>query len=298
MLKAVIFEPEKIKVSITHYKRLSSLLSKEFQIPIINSKAFLFYNEKIRKILYIGGRAFSSQFKDLNEINNFVKRHPESEFFWITTEYNLSLHPTIKKNLNSYTIIANHQRKEQKCIQVNLNALIYREYEPQAKEYQIIYHGTFRPNRKQYFKKYFDEDFVISTSKKNIFLFKELGIKSKFIEPFSWKSKTPILSRFKFSLYIEDIYTHTHYNYPACRFYEALGCSVIQLFDVNCLNTFKIAGYDISDFIVKNREKLKKKMKEIEKNYDLYLSKQLEWREKARQEKEEALEQFREILEL
>jgi len=152
----------------------------------------------------------------------------------------------------------------------------------------------FRKDRTIYFTRYFDENIIVSTSQKNILLFKQLGMNPLFAKQFYW-GKTSALERFKFSLYLEDVYSHQHYTYPANRFYEALMFGVVQLFDRNCQRTFKIAGYDISDYLVKGRTSLHRKMEEIEKDYQAHHKIQMQWKAKAKEERAEAIEQLRPI---
>jgi len=204
----------------------------------------------------------------------------------------------MKKNL---TIIANFpqisKKNIKKHLQVNLNTLIFRpERAPptRTKSQNVIYYGMFRKDRETYFLRYFDDRMIVSTSLKNILLFKQIGIRAQFARPFMW-GKHSTLEIFRYSLYIEDVFTHTHYNYPANRFYEALMFNVLQLFDKNCAKTFERAGYDVADYIVEDADSMHRKIKTLNRHYSDHLSRQRVWKRRASVERKETIAQLRPI---
>jgi hypothetical protein len=173
---------------------------------------------------------------------------------------------------------------------LNLNSFILNNkyQEPLSKPFNIIYYGSFRKNRVDYFKKYLKYPMILSTSKRRISKFKEFDcVDCDIIEPLDWRN--PLLKYFKYSLYIEDKYTHENYNYMASRFYEALNYLTIPVFDKSCMNTIEKSGYKIrDDYIIDGLQDLGKL--EYDKEYVIDLFKQ------AKKEKLNVLKQVRDIL--
>ena len=134
---------------------------------------------------------------------------------------------------------------------INLNLLLAGTPNPAVeKKYEAIYYGTFRKDRSIYFKRYLQEGVIVSTSPKNVRKFHALGCKPKYIDKLRWSSRGETLNLFKYSLYIEDEFTHTNYNHLANRFYEALRCNVVTLFDVNCMETITRSGLKIDERMI------------------------------------------------
>lgn len=302
MIKAVIVEPHRRYKSFTPYWRNDKILTKEFGIPVVSGKMDNYRDDKIGKIL-LTYMAYWSEYK---EISNFIRQHPEAEIYQISNDYdvfrlNSTIRKTIKEMGKEIHMIASFPQigiKRKDWISVNLNTLIYDpliQRGSHERKYDIIYFGMFRKDRTKYFKEYFDMDMIVSTSTRNILFFKQLGIETRYMHPFYWGQHSA-LELFNFSLYLEDEYSHRVYTYPANRFYEALMFGVVQLFDVNCKKTFELANYDISDYIVSDRLSLKRKMKEIKREYDLHLKKQGNWKRKASAERIKTISQLKEIL--
>lgn len=304
MIKAVIIEPERRRISSTPYWRMDRYIELLFSIPVINKQYSKYWNEKIEKIFL----SYAAFWGDFQEILQFLKRHPESEIHWITNEYNLRLNSEIVKYIRSSKrklhILANYPEPKSRkhlwssFLQLNLNALIFHPLDPapaSSRAYNLLYYGMYREGRSKYFRKYLNKDFIVSTSPKNVITFKGIGCKCRFCRAFRWSRKGSVFSLFRYSLYIEDEYTHKHYNYPANRFYEALSYGLIQLFDEKCLPTFEKAGYDIAPFIVKNTRSLNIAVTHISRNYDRFLQQQLAWRVKAAEERKETVSKLKEI---
>jgi len=298
MIPSVIIEPQPRWVSFTPYWRNDRILNREFAVPIINDKLNDFLYQKIRNIVI----TYWAGWADYKEIGDFIARHPESSIFRMLNEYNVqSLSSYLLKVVDESktTLIANFPRTKKRVkdyLYMNLNTLIYEErtIEPAPKKYDLIYYGMFRPNRAEYFKRYLNDGAYVSTSPKNILLFKQIGIRPRFIGTFLWGRRS-LIENFYFSLYIEDIYTHTHYNFPANRFYEALMFNVVLLVDENCRNTFETAGYPVDDYYVSDERSLKKKIIELKKTYREHLRRQQTWREKAKEERKDVIDRLRPI---
>jgi hypothetical protein len=189
----------------------------------------------------------------------WLERSPDAKLFHVSNEYNLGEPRTLWmacKAGRSYTVIANHPPEPSKIVMkyvdgwnlVNLNALSYNYVGPDGEllfpKAGMIYYGSYRKGREKYFKKYLDGA-VVSTHHSNHSKFFSLGIRPNFIPRIDWSGRG--LSDFTHSLYIEDEVTHTHYNYLANRFYEALNYDCVPIFDVSCLGSIEKSNYDISD---------------------------------------------------
>lgn len=214
----------------------------------------------------------------------WLRRSPNAKLFYITNEYNLG-EPRILwmavKDGRRYSVIANHDSKISKVVTkytdswdvVNINALIV---DPRNEDIDLksksgcIYYGSFRKGRIPSFVKYFNsEDIIVSTHKKNRQKFIDVGVSPQFIDRINWKVG---LKPYKSSLYIEDEVTHTNYNFPANRFYEAINDYVVPLFDASCINTINLSLYKdiiVQDlFVVHNNDELKLKMSAIGNTFD------------------------------
>lgn len=218
---------------------------------------------------------------------NWIVQNPSARLYYITNEYNLG-EPRIlwmaAKNGATYKVIANHDHSISKVVGkyvskwniININSLIFESSgiaQGTCTERQgCVYYGSFRKDRSSSFKKYLLDGLVtISTHKKNRDKFGSLGITGPFINRINWDQG---LSEYKASLYIEDDITHSNYNYPANRFYEALNYNVVPLFDSDCVNTLKLSEYNnlLNNelFIIDNIDDLKSRLMSInEVHYDI-----------------------------
>lgn len=227
---------------------------------------------------------------------------PNARLFYVTNEYNLG-EPRIlwmaAKEGRKYEVIANHPSEASKVVmkyvnrwhQVNLNALCVDptiQIDSNIERCKTpIYYGSFRKDRAKYFQMYLDS-VIVSTHKKNHSKFLELGVIPNFIPRIDWSKDG--LSKFMYSLYIEDEKTHTHYNYLANRFYEALNYEVVSLFDKSCIGTIQKSGYPIgSQYIINSPSDLVGKLKEAPPF-------PLSWKTIALREKERCLEQIEDIV--
>jgi len=234
----------------------------------------------------------------------WLRKSPNARLFFVTNEYNLGepyiLWHTLKEG-RRYEVIANHPAAASKVVQkyvnkwhiVNLNALCVdpKPVTTGDKEItaQVLYYGSFRKDRAKYFQKYFNSPLVIvSSHKKNHEKFHNIGVKPNFIKRVNWSKEG--LTPYGLSLYIEDEKTHTHYNYLANRFYEALNYGVVPIFDASCKNTLSRCGYEIGDEYV------------VDSEADLVQATkcpppiQLDWIGQARNEKVSVLKQIEDII--
>jgi hypothetical protein len=153
---------------------------------------------------------------------------------------------------------------------MNINSLVFGNYSfDNNKNKECIYYGSYRDDRKKYFKKYFD-GMTVSTHLKNRPKIDALEVCPSYINRLDIQKGD--LSKYGFSLYIEDEKTHKAYNYLANRFYESLNSGTICLFDESCENTLGLCGYNIdaSQIIRSNTEMIEATQSEKKWSDDIY----------------------------
>lgn len=232
--------------------------------------------------------SYASHYINRVQYAKFVEANPNAQLFWIVNEYNLNYPFTFLMKqgvtLDSIVLITNVEhdaraKHYKACVLLNLNLLLARAPNPiTAKRYDIAYYGTFRTDRVESFKRYLHEGVVVSTSPKNIPKWRGIGCSPRFVDRFQWVDGRETLNNFKFSLYIEDEYTHQHYNFLANRFYESLFCNCVLMFDSQCVNTIKRAGIEVPEcFIVSSHKELLAKTAVLSKRLDKSLAIQRSW---------------------
>ena len=270
------------------------LIKKGFFCDISYSDTHLNYMHNEYDVVIVSYASYYANVKDMLKVINNNKK---AKLFWLTNEYNLTPNGSLGKIFRERNaeIIANYEKssKSLKCFRkfnfLNINLLFYDEKPKQDKKYSFVYYGTFRKDRAKYFKKYFDENIIVSTSKKNIKKFRTLDVSCKFANKFTW-GKEDTLGLFRYSLYIEDIHIHTNFNNLANRFYESLSNDAVVLFDKNCINTLKKSELtDYQDFLIESTD-LKNR------NYEEDLKKQTKWKKLVAAARVVMLENFVEII--
>jgi hypothetical protein len=189
-------------------------------------------------------------------IDMVVSAQNDCRIGWITNEFELFANEYVKQrmdfiitNFESHGIKKAHQYRDH--LMVNLNTLIFdgvNEY--CEKKYDFCYYGTYRKYREVYFKKYFKNDFILSTTKKNFKKFVDLDLDCNITDKFNVTSGTETLNLFRSTLYIEDTKTHGCFNFMANRFYEALQCNTALFFDRSCINTINKDAYQVDDYFI------------------------------------------------
>lgn len=224
--------------------------------------------------------SYGSFYANTAEMTRIIETNPQARLYWLSNEYDLRPNGDVLKVLRKrgFKIIANIEKRFFKYapqIVLNLNLLFYSSKQEQEKKFPICYFGTYRKDRANYFKKYINSpDFILSTSSKNFKKFKFVGCNFRPAKKFVWGRERDTLGQFAYSLYIEDEFTHTHYNHLADRFYEALSNQTVTLFDVSCINTLKrseIANLDFEAFLINGIVDVKNR------NYQKDWAKQREW---------------------
>lgn len=221
---------------------------------------------------------YSSRYGPFGAIEKFIKDNYQARLFWIVNEYQHYPNSLFTRLFNDrgVTVVANTESEGLKWQdfsdfeKINLNVTAYRKNAkvlPTAqKKYDLIYYGTYRPDRIKYFEEYFQKGMVVSTSSKNAAKFRNVAPLARYIGKIDWHNGLSLLRQFKCSLYIEDEYTHANFNHLADRFYEALSYDSLCLFDSNCAKNIEKSGYQVHpDCIVRSYSDCMKICNDLEK---------------------------------
>jgi hypothetical protein len=266
------------------------LLQKELGADFYYSTDQLINNNKKYDIFIFG---FAGRNSEIERQIEFINKSINYKLFWLVGEYEQNDYPALfyicNRNKIKYNLIKNYNKTEKRKLidnqyELNLNLLIAKKSNDIiTKKYDCIYYGRWREDRADYFKKYIQGGLYLSTSTKNMKKFKHEGCNPKYLDTISWADRKETLNLFKYSLYIEDKYTHSVFNNLANRWYEAGFCNVVVFFDINCWNTIRKSeiGYyeeQIKDYIVTDYQSLQKKIDYCNKDFEKHLAIQKSWR--------------------
>lgn len=248
--------------SITTGARLCKFVSQYLEIPFIhNKKSSLMYMDDYDILFVRFGILMYCDYRDqLFQLYKNAKRIIAlEEDYTVGADYRLT---KLNKHLEVWSNMP-FRVKEIGGHYINWNRMTWIHNAPKGKPYfkGLGYYGSYRDDREEYFIRYFKDAIYpiqISTFPRNALKFRDLNIGIVICDPF--KNRTQIRS-FESVLYIEDKFTHSHYNSPANRFYECLCLGVPLLFDKSCEGTFKKAGYVINPFIVTSQRDVKRCLK-------------------------------------
>lgn len=239
---------------------------------------------------------FGSTSCERDKSTDFIVRNKKAKLFWLVGEYEQSTFAPLFYSGRQFEVIKNfeHLMRNKKCTNqhfVNINTLLAKPKNRLIpKNRDTVYYGRWRPDRLRYFQQYLNSTICLSTHSKNIRMFHHNGCSPKLIKPMSWQPERETLNLFNASLYIEDVFTHSHYNCLANRYYEALFCNVVPLFDKSCVNTLELSGIDDYDWhIVESSADVAAKVEKIDENV---MSRVTQWCLDAQQEKFKTLEQI------
>jgi hypothetical protein len=230
----------------------------------------------------------------------FINRNKNAEMFWLVGEYEQSTFAPLFYSKRHYHVLKNYEhamkgRMIHKQTFVNINALLASPAPAVATTptHPGVYYGRWREGRAKYFSRYLVDGTLLSTSPKNMKIFASAGCKPKYARAMAWDTGRETLRLFSASLYIEDSFTHTHYNCPANRYYEAIKCGVPLLFQPEAMNTFERYGLKIDKSrIVRDGRDFAGTANEILNNNGLLASlraEQVEWGRVAESDKSGAI---------
>ena len=243
---------------------------------------------------------FGSTSCEKEKSTDFLIRNKSAKIFWLVGEYEQSTFAPLFYSKREFEIIKNfeHPIKNKKATRqhfLNINTLLAKpSNQLSEKKYGSIYYGRWRPDRVDYFKKYLSSCVYLSTHSKNAKMFHHNGCSPNYIKPMTWRAGKESLNLFKTSLYIEDVFTHSNYNCLANRFYEALFCNTIPLFDVSCINTLESSNiFDYDWHVIDGAQDFLNKTKNIPASAKERIAK---WNIIANNEKEETLANIKKII--
>lgn len=252
---------------------------------------------------------FGSKFTEVTKTRVIAKN--AKAFFWLITEYEQSMNPALYyscKDANlKYIAIKNYDSLSNikmcnKSYFINLNLLIAKNPNKiTIKKYDCIYYSRWRPGRAKYLNKYLQKDIYFSSDNKNYKYHKNIGCNPKYIKKLSWQDGLETLNHFRYSLYIEDEYTHNVFNNLANRWYEAGFCNNVVFFDKNCMNTIlksELHDYidQVKDYIVDDYNELIYKINECNNDFEKHLAVQKSWRKNELQLRKEMIDQLKDII--
>jgi len=259
------------------------------------------YKESLKKNYDLIILAYSSFYAPVKEMQEVLFNNPNSKKIFWTNECQLVPNSFFMKS--EYDIIAGYE-KERKFKNSNnfhyldMNSFIMQDYLiEKEKKYNIIYYGTFRKDREVYFSKYLQKEVYLSTSTKNMKKYVNAGCNPRFIKKMNWDKKNNTLSNFRYSLYIEDLYSNNNFTSLANRFYESLMAKCVQFFDINCKKTIEKSGLSFDNyFYIKSYEELIEKANN--KDYIELWDKQKDWIMWALDNKKQQTEKLKQIFDL
>jgi hypothetical protein len=305
MSKSIIINSAKIPKDggISAHTRNAIIIANELGLPLISTaQETKGLNAADFQNFVIVGSAFYEQ---TAHIEKWIRQNHSAKIIWINNEYSTTPNSEYYRMMKDFksVVISNVGPESTKCkyydefYLLDLNSLIWRNPNKTIfKKYDWIYYGTYRPGRRLYFQKYFGENIHISSSVKNLKRIHQLsGVDATWIKALNWQEGIETLNLFKYSLYIEDEYTHTHYNHLANRFYESLTCNVVQFFDVNCQNTLEQSGLNHQDnYFISSKEEIMSIAQA--KNYEQLQKEQYAWNQYAEMQRNKVLFELQKIL--
>lgn len=288
--------------SIVHVRN-SKILEKELGYPLVTHFSQIpdFIDRPWDNIIC----HYASPYMKYKMYIELLQKNPNATVYWMINDHdgedNILLRNYLKEGIGPrYNMICNNPRSGyrhwilgknilgkklndfiHRWYTLNLNSLIFQEVvideSERDKKDGIIYYGTPRKHRYDdmaHFNGIYN--YTISSSNKNQKKYDEAGITcSQFIDKISWTIGEESLRNYKYSIYFEDLWTHTNFAFLANRYYECLMFDVLMFFDKKCSNTINTArdmGYNIQDFmIVEDAQELNFRMKMLNDSPEDYL---------------------------
>lgn len=280
-----------VKNPIAVSYRNAEILAKELNADLL-MYAYDRLKEKDYDVIIL---PYFNRYTDYNTLKKLIKERQKR--YLIRTEYEKVI--VSMKEYKPYTELCNFEGGQNF---LNTNLLISKEpNELKEKKYDCIYYSRYRKDRMKYCKEYLQGDIYLSTHPKNHKHYYHAGCRPRLIKHIDWTPGRETLNLFRYSLYMEDVYTHTVFNNLANRWYEAGICNNVVFFDHNCINTIiksEIGQYidEIKYYIVSSHDELIKKISECNKDFIHHLNTQKRWRQNELKEREIMLNKLREII--
>ena len=311
-----------MKIALLDVKKATGLKSKFTAVNVrnlfllkkeLNCDLFLFEKDLLTKSIYdIVIFGFNSIHTETKLTQEFIRKNTNenTKFFVLCGEYEQTDCVNLRYEKRDFSVIQNYEGKTRlglkeqhlNIYELNLNLLISKKpNELINKKYDCIYYGRWREDRKEYFKKYIQDGLYLSTSTKNMKKFKHNNCNPKYLDTISWEDKKETLNLFRYSLYIEDKYTHSVFNNLANRWYEAGFCNNVMFFDKNCLNTIRkseigIYENEIKNYIVTDKFDLQEKINECNKDFEKHLEIQKNWRKNELNLRHKMIDELKQII--
>lgn len=270
--------------------RNMELLKKELSADFYYSTDQLKGNNKKYDVFIFG---FGGINTDIDKTKLFVNKSTDASLFFVSGEYEQQTNQALWYIKKPYTVIKSYEGTAKLAgvrdrisafHTLNINLLVSKYPNDIAeKKYDCIYYGRWRPDRGKYFKRYIQGGMYLSTSTKNMKRFKHNGCNPKYLKTIDWTDKRETLNLFRYSLYIEDEYTHKVFNHLANRWYEAGFCNNVVFFDASCWNTIiksEISQWadEIKGYLVNSYEELQDKINWCNEDFSRHLAIQKKWR--------------------
>lgn len=321
------------KTSVAH-ARNSVLLADTIGADLITCERDIHITEgkKYKNIIC----SYASPYMKYKKLIHVIRDNPEAKLWWFVNDHdledNILLRNIIKETNGERKInmICNNTRenyrgwilrKKIKNLEgevigllddfiiewhtLNLNVLLFNYLLPYTwtdKKFESIYYGTMRKWRLPDLLEYQKTGMFLSATSKSQKKFIKNGVDMcRMVDKLSWERGREQLKRYKFSLYIEDLHTHDHYAHMANRFYEALICNTINIFDGKCSENIRKSGFEIDDrFIVNNSDEYIKTVSgmKTQSDFENALIDNEKHIIKAKVEHDELISQLRDIFEV
>lgn len=271
--------------------RNASILAKELDADILMKKIDRLRDQKYDVIIV----PYFNRYTDYNTLKPLINNNQKR--YLIRTEYEKVI--VSMKEFKPYSEICNFDGGQNF---LNTNLLIARTPNKiTQKKYDCIYYSRHRADRMKYCKEYLQGEIYLSTHPKNHKHFFHAGCSPKLIKHIDWTEGKETLNMFKYSLYMEDVYTHSVFNNLANRWYEAGFCNNVVFFDSNCWNTIRKSeignfGSQVNDYVVSTHDELMQKIEHCNKDFERHLAIQKGWRLNEMELRRQMIEKLKQII--
>jgi hypothetical protein len=282
-----------IKSSVAVSRRNAEILAKDLNADLLQYDKDKLQNKYYDVIIL----TYSNRYTDFETLKKLIKKDGKQIRIGIKSEYEEVGYN--RPYFMPYIEITNFEGGQNF---LNTNLLIAKEPNKLIKKkYDCIYYSRHRADRMKYCKEYLQGDIYLSTHPKNHKHFFHAGCNPKLIKHIDWTPKRETLNLFRYSLYIEDVYTHSVFNNLANRWYEAGFCNNVIFFDVNCWGTIRkseIAQYEneIENYIVSSYNELQDKINDCNKDFEYHLKIQKGWRVYEMKHRADMINKLKEII--